>query len=103
MENINIQEIKFKKDESNEEKYVMIQIFAITQRGPEILSKIFKGIEKIDGNEVGRLLEEKSNIILLDKNKQIDDKILKLTEIIKNYGYEEVKIDIVFNLMANPK
>ena len=78
----------------DDEKILMIQFVGMSQNGPIILTRLFRGKSEIDAEIIKeRLRESKSKIISANKKNEVMEELELTSEIIsEDYGYVTVPI-----------
>lgn len=100
--NFHMQAVSFCEDKEDytegSEKFLMVQFMGVSQRGPVVLTRIYRGTDEIDETDIRKKMEKmKSSIILANKSNEVQQDLDNLNEILtEDMDYAVVQLYSIF-------
>ena len=100
---IHLQKITFCEDKEEykegDERFVMIQFLGMSQQGPVVMSRVYRGTNEIEPEEIQKKLEEmKSKLIITNSNNEILQDLDNTNDILtEEYEYSTVPLYGILN------
>jgi len=100
---IHLQRVSFCEDKEEykegDERFVMIQFLGMSQQGPIVMSRVYKGTNDIDPEEIQKKLEGmKSKLIITNSNNEIMQDLDNMNDILtEEYEYSTVPLYCILN------